>query len=649
MGMFDFLSQKGEQPKKAEKKTVVQPRQMFQTPQTLNNRGHIRYYVDNVPAGTLGVIVDISRGGCRIKKGATDPFDFPDVKFRLGTGEVHAKIAWQDENYMGLEIGGGFEDAAFISKHLKRIKEDVFRPIRRLSEDTIKGFIAKDPFSLLINLIAELESQNTDMNKLKSLIIKLPGLAPDVAIKAGITKSEEDLELKDVDHAVKRLGIDAVKKAAVEFIKAKGNALESAQPKNDLHESLKVLKKVFFDVLAPFFGFKDNTGLVDNLASFEYKGIDVIIAKSEGIPRIKEFYNTPTKIYSEMARFCERLNFGRDVLNINRLYIVNMRKTLAGLYDGYLLANMALNPVYTLDPDIKLSLNKINLNFSYITYLTFLAAQAIIEKDPGAAAIFMARLHGTGMDSGKLNSFVQNYVGEINRIMGDLGRSAALKVPAPAGAFKFADYVPLEDIPQYGKFLKPFRELETIKRIVISYEDEAYTHFMIGKILLAEDIGLNTKMYCVVPCENLSTDEIQAEMFSFFSVVVLKNIDKLNKNLLRVFVKMWNSFDGCIIATFSKYSMVDFNSRDLYVLLRKHIVDFPSYFDGERVYHKMLDHTAAYMRPYTDGVSMNVSKYQEGVYSMNHVRGSELLNTAPEDKDGEEDKKKSEINPRFRV
>jgi hypothetical protein len=233
--------------------------------------------------------------------------------------------------------------------------------------------------------------------------------------------------------------------------------------------------------------------------------------------------------------------------------------------------------------------------------------------------------------------------------MADLGRKSDLKPPAPGGGFKFTDYVSLEDIPQYGKFIKPFKEFDTVKRMVIAYEDEAYTHFMLGKILSAEDIGLNTRMFCVVPCENLSTDEIQAEMFSFFGIVVLKNIDKINKGLLRVFVKLWNSFEGGIILTFNKQSMLDFNSRDLFVLLKKYVIDFPSYFDGERTYHKMLDHTAAYMRPYTDGVSLNVTKYQEGVYSMDNVRGSELLNTAPEAKDDEDGKQKTEINPRFRL
>ncbi len=584
MGMFNFLLQKEEAPKKAEPpkkqaEKTLEPGKMLKLP-TLNKRGHMRYYVKDIPAGTIGVIVDISRCGCRIKKGVTDQGDTPDVRFCVEKKEVAAHIAWQDANFMGLEFTESFESLGFITKHLKKVKERVFEPKVRFSVETIKGFISKDPFSLMVHLMTELESPNININRLKSLILKLPGLGQEVAMKAGIKKGADDLDVSDIDQAVKRLGLDAVKKATLEFIKTKGKSLEGAQAKDELHEAMKVLKKVFFNVLAPYFGYTEDMGFADNLAAAEFKGIELILSKTKDkTPEIKDLYNASTKVYSEMTRFCEWLRFGRDSLNITRLFIINIRRALVGLYDGYLLAHTALNPVYTLDPSVKLSLNKNNLNFSYVTYLTFIATQAIIEKDPAAAAHLMARLHGTGMDTAKLYSFMQKYVHEINTVMADLGRSTSFKAIAPANAFKIADYMSLAVTPQYGRFIKYFREFDANKRIAIAYEDEAYTHFMIGKILSAEDVGLNKKMFCVVPCENLSTepeDEIQAEMFSFFGIVVLKNIDKLDKRLLRVFVKLWNTFEGGIIVTFSRYSMLDFNSRDLFVFFAKHIIDYPS-------------------------------------------------------------------------
>jgi hypothetical protein len=637
MGLFDFLSQKDGHEKAEVKKTV--PLQ-----QPLNNRGSIRYPVNDIAIGAIGSIVEMAREGCKLRKNSSEQIDLPDLQFRLGTRDVRARILWQDEKFAGIEIAGGFDDAGFISKHMKRIKESTFRPRKKLSDDSIKGFMSKDPFSLMVNLMAELESPNTDMDKLKSMIVKLPGLIPEIAIKAGITKKEEELEIKDIDYAVKRLGLDTVKKLSSEFIKTRGEKMESAQSKDDLRDSMKVLKTVFFAALAPFFGFKDQEGLANNLLSIEYKGIDAIISKHEKIPKIKEFYNAPTKIYSEMSRFYERLRFGRDALNINRLYITTIRRALAGLYDGYLLAHLALNPVYTLDPEVKLSLTKINLNFSYVAYLTFIAAQAVIEKDRASAAVLTHRLLRTGMNEEKLSQFIEDNISEINRIMTDIGRTGNIKNPPAGVSLRFADYVPNE--VHYERFIKYFKDFLTVKRMAIGYEDEAYAHFMLGKMLDSEDIGLNSKMFCVIPCENLSAEDMPVEAFSFFGIIVFKNIDKLNSCLLRPLVKLWNSFEGGIVLTFSKYSLIDFNNKDLFVLLRNHVIDFPSYFDDEKIYHKMLDHTAAYMKPCTEGVAIDTAKYHGGVFSMNNIRGSELLNIIPDVPEDEDDGQPGpKINP----
>ncbi|MBF0554058.1 MAG: hypothetical protein HQK96_05795 [Nitrospirae bacterium] len=642
MKFLDFLlhMHKDGQPHEADTR-AVEPPQLFQPPYALNKRRSIRYSVKGIPPNKIGTIVNISRSGCMIKKTTPDHIDFMHIIIRLGIIKITALIVWQDEDFSGVEFIGGYNDPGFISRHMMRIKDGKFSPLKNIRVETIIGFISRDPFSNMLNLIAEIESPNTDINRLKSLIIKLPDLAPAIVAKAGINKTEDEIGLRDVDQAVKRLGMDTVKKTSLEFIKINREKIESISPKNSLYESLKTVKKVFFDILAPYFGYTRNTGLVDNLAAVEYKGIDIITTNTEETPKIKEFYNSTQKIYSEMTRFCERLLIGRDLLNINRINI-RIRKTLIELFDGYLLAHMILNPIYALDSYVEVSINKINLSFAYIAYLTFISAEAIIEKDAASVAVFKDRLHATGMDSTMLNSFVSMCVSEVNRTMADLGRSTKLKVPVSGKGFNFADYMSIKDIPQYGRFIKPFKELDIIKRMVIAYEDEAYTHFILGKILSGEDIGLHSKMFCVIPCENLSADEIIYDTFSFFGIVVLKNIAQIPKRHLKMFVKLWNHFDGILIVTFNKYSMVDFHCAELYTLLKESIIDFPSYFDNEKIYDKMIDHTAAYISPYIEG-QLNVLKYKTEKYSMNTIRGCELLNTAPADTEYE--KEDDEDNP----
>ncbi|MBF0515640.1 MAG: hypothetical protein HQK97_00790 [Nitrospirae bacterium] len=628
MGLLECLLNihKNDQPDKAQARPVEQP-QLFQAHHALNRRGSIRYLVVGIGAGKLGKIVNISRSGCRITKASPDLIEALNVPLRLGDMRVNGKIIWQDEESIGLEFASGLGDPVFVYRRMKRVSNAKLTPIKVLHVEAIIEHIAKDPFSNMLNLLAEVESPNTNINKLKSLIIKLPDLGTEMVTKAATDKAEDEIELRDVDQAVKRLGLDASKQIILEFIKTNRQRLESVNSNNSLYESMKAVKKVFFESLAPYCGYTCDTGLVDNLATAEYKGIDIIIEHSQETPKVKEFYITPKMIYSEMTRFCERLIIGRDALNINRIN-VRTRKSLTELFDGYMLAHLILNPAYTLDSYVELTVNKINLSYAFITYVTFISAAAIIEKDPASIAAFKDRLHSTGMESGELNTFVSNYVSEINRTMTDLGRSSNLKAPTAGKGFKIADYLSVKEIPQYGRFIKAFHELDTIKRMVIAYEDDAYTHFILGKVLAAEDAGLNSKMYCVIPCENLSSTDIKYDSFSFFSVVVLKNIDKLSKFHLRLFIKLWNHFDGILIITFNRYSMFDFNHRDLYVLLRDYIIDFPSYFEQEKVYNKMMDHTAAYMAPYVD-IALNITKYQTGIYSMNTVRGCEILRTQP--------------------
>ena len=43
--------------------------------------------------------------------------------------------------------------------------------------------------------------------------------------------------------------------------------------------------------------------------------------------------------------------------------------------------------------------------------------------------------------------------------------------------------------------------------MALRYEDEAYAHFILTKLMIADDIGLNSKAYCVIPCKNISEDE----------------------------------------------------------------------------------------------------------------------------------------------
>ncbi|MBF0464461.1 MAG: hypothetical protein HQK88_09585 [Nitrospirae bacterium] len=629
MGLFKAFSGKSENSKNVPQQPIVKEK-------LLNNRRSIRYLVEDVPIGETGVLVNIGRGGCKLKKLSPDLIDMPEIKVTIAGKEYRSRVVWQDDKHIGLELQGGFESSEFIIKYLKKVRDISIRPLRRLSDEAIKGFVEKDMLGIMVNLMAELEAPNCDMSRMKLFVCKLSGLKEAVAEKANIIRTEEEVvTLKDVDYAIKRLGTDTVKKVSLEYIKKKSSEIEVPEWGAHFYDSYKILKTVFFSKLAPFFGYKDNQNLAEAILNLETKGVDIFLNK--GNKNFMKFYNSPTKIYSELTRFLEKINFGKDLIQVNKIYITSVRKPTTALYDGYVLAHLARYPHITLDKSMKLSLNKIVLNFSLICNLTILATEAFIEKDKYANSVLVHKLKRTGMDENKLLLFLDNIVNETNKIMNDIGKRGNLKGINISGTpIRIREFLAKE--PNTDRFLNSFKEFKDKKRLVIKYEDDTYTHYILGRILDSEEFELNTKLCCILPCECLLSEDFSVEQFSYFNVVVFKNIDQLSPSLLRSLVKMWNTFEGSIILTFSAYSMLDYSNKELFLLLRKYIVDFPSYFADQKIYIKMVEHVTSYIKNCTNGGAPDDSLYTNNVITMDHIRGSALLQAAQSLEEEEESK-----------
>ena len=160
--------------------------------------------------------------------------------------------------------------------------------------------------------------------------------------------------------------------------------------------------------------------------------------------------------------------------------------------------------------------------------------------------------------------------------------------------------------------------------MAVRYEDEAYAHFILNKFIVIDTYGLNSNVCCVIPCKNISDNELYLGDFSFFDLIILKDIDKLSSSHRNDLLKLWNSFEGKIIATFSNYSFLDFDNEDLYRLLKDHIVDFPSYFSNEKIYEKMIDHAAGHLKPYMGEKEIDRKNYLGDFYSMNYIKMNEV-------------------------
>jgi hypothetical protein len=656
----------------------------------LNRRKYNRYIVNEFSVKDIkssdriiGNIVEISRGGLKIRKTTLEEITDAKLTVPIFNREIEVDIIWQDKKYIGLRYSDEHGVAQLVDQLIKRLTrriiEPEMKPKRFISDGEIAKSSKKDLFSSLIIYMAELENPDVKIAELKMCVeeisnacretidkekkesegteeVKKPESAgpDDLQEKKKPGKTEEvkepepvgppDLrdvlnsaasrgyssggsEITDIDFAIQRLGLDSVKKISSDFLSEKIAELKIPLSNFKDYKSYNILKTIIFKSLTPFFSFKDEREEANQLLSLETKGIEILMDLSkEDSEDLKDYYISPSRIYSEISRIYERKYFGKDIVQINEFYFKNKLEKFESLYDGYVLAHLMHNLCYTPGRKMKLSFSKRKLIFSFLVHLTFIATEFIIAKDRESGLYLAHILRKTGMDESKIMNFLNQCINEANNVSKNLGLSGNIRtVQAPFSSFKIENYLQ-KDI-HFEYFMKSFDDfniLKSVRRMAIRYEDEAYAHFILNKFIVIDTYGLNSKVCCVIPCKNISDNELYPGDFSFFDFIILKDIDKLSSSHTKDILKLWNSFEGKIIATFSSYSFLDFDNEDLYLLLKDHVVDFPSYFSNEKIYEKMLDHTINYLKPYMGEYEINKNDYLNNYFSMNYIKTHEL-------------------------
>jgi hypothetical protein len=180
---------------------------------------------------------------------------------------------------------------------------------------------------------------------------------------------------------------------------------------------------------------------------------------------------------------------------------------------------------------------------------------------------------------------------------------------------------------RFEYLVKSFRDFSRgqVKRIALRNEDPPYAHFILGKLISSESFDLSSKTLCVVPCRNVSNDQWYIKDFTYFDLVVFKEINSLPAVHLNAFLRLWSSFEGQIIVTFNTYDFLDYTNPQLHAVLNNYIVDFPSYFFNDAVYRTMVDHTIHYLDPYLGDQPIDKDKYLSEVVTMNHIKADILL------------------------
>jgi hypothetical protein len=249
-----------------------------------------------------------------------------------------------------------------------------------------------------------------------------------------------------------------------------------------------------------------------------------------------------------------------------------------------------------------------------------------MDKDRESGFVLSKRLRGRGMDDRKINKFLDQSVVDTKAILRDLKLKGGLSQPLfPDSLIPIEGYLG-KDI-RFEYLVRSFRNFSRgqKKRMALRYEDSAYAHFILGRLMSSDSLDLSEKTLCVVPCRNVSNDQWYIKDFDYFDLLVFKEINKLPAAHLSTFLRLWNSFQGQIIATFNHLDFLDSSNPPMHAVFKKYIVDFPSCLFNDAVYEKMIDHTLQYLRPYIGDQTVERSRYKNEVYTMNHIKADILL------------------------
>ncbi len=623
----------------------------------LNQRKHDRYFIDEIPVEGIGSIVEVSRKGLKIKKAPGFAAKTPALSFKISTLEIKTDVRWEDKDYIGLQLLGAFNDPNFIVKRLKKPKEAVVPPQMSVSDKSIQQYKKDEILSKMVNLLMEVDSPETNFRKIGIYIEEISALQEEeskAAAEEERKKAEEDGKQDEettkankqnqrfltdelleraissdagkevcalnVNFAVNRLGLDNLREILRNYVHKRIFRSENSLSAFKDCQIYNILKSAVFKNLCRLFGFSDIQREGSALLACELVGVEILIKESSGI--LDNYYKSTSRLYSEVSLMYEKALFGVDPILIDKYYFEKGMGAFEELYSGYVLSHNTLNPQYSPSEKIKISLTKNGLIFSYIAYLTFLTVKFIMDRDKDSGLFLERRLRARGMDNNKIMEFFDTCVNETRAILTDFAVKGSVSKPAlPAGAFAVENYFG-KDI-RFEYLMKTFK---SFNRMALRYEDASYAHFILGNIINFEGFGMNSKTVIVVPCNNISDNQWYVEDFSYFDILVFKDINKLPAFLMSAFVKLWNSFDGQIIATFSHLDFLDFTNPQLYAVLNSCIVDFPSYFLNDGVYKKMVEHSVNYLKPYIGKQQIDITRYLNEVYSMNHIKTDVLLN-----------------------
>ncbi len=622
MKMFNIFS------KNNKKESSKNKKQNFQTESEsneslLNKRKYERYYVEGIVIDGLGTVFDVSSKGFRVKK--ENPEDIEGELFEIPVQDKKLKvaIAKQDSEFIEFEFLEEFDVFEYIESHIKQYKTVEIKSDRIIDKKVLLEFQGKDNLRKVINLMAELEDPNTNSDKLIAVIEEIPEVEEKIIEKANSVEVSGQEPVRDLLNAIVRLGLDEVKRISKEVIIKKLSIADNTFPNFSKYEAFNILKTLSLKQISPLFSFRDLRSEGKSLLSTETVGLSVQ-KNLCGESFIKNYVNSKF-LYSYPARNLETICANKDLLEINKIYYLEIINSFKFLYDGYIIAHLNTYPYYKLSKDIKISLSNRKLRFSFVTFLSFLTTTFILDKDKETGFLLINRLNKLGMNTNKAIDFLNEIVFEGNQILENIGLRKSLRsVSFPSFSYNLKKIFP-EDM--YFNYLRrSFNQIrdKKIRRVALRFDDFVFGHYVLHRFLNSPEFDFNTKSFCVVPCGNLDDEDMLPEVFSGFDYIIFQEVDKLPKHLFKDFFNLWKKYEGTIFATYSMYSFIDFKEKDLFNLIRDYIIYLPSSFSSPKIYETMLEHSENILKSHFENITFSKEKFLDSIYDMNSVVKSTL-------------------------
>ncbi|BCD67832.1 HDOD domain-containing protein [Nitratiruptor sp. YY09-18] len=593
MGLFGFGKKKNQpqEKKSASVKKVI-----------LNKRADERYKVTGMQTN-LGEVVDITKRSIaiaikekKLQEGDSIEITIEGIPYTAQVSVVYKnRVAFRLEEEIPLEVIQKYVPHTEV-KTTQSVKE--FDPSSMLQDEEVEINRA------IINLMLEIEDPNTTIEKLEKNIEKVPKLYATILKRANSIEKARAARVKTIKEAIARLGFDEIKTIIYEFVNYDLNITNVNLPYFKNFDIYNILINALFKKIAPLASFNDVKSEGQSLIGMSYMGSSLL---SKQNAKLQEYYRGVDELYHFCMREFERAEVGQDLLEINRIYFLEVLKVFTYLYDGFVLAYFDKVPHYTNRQKLMLSERK--LKFSYVAYLVLLAMEYIVDKNKYSGYILLNRLKRYGLSLQEAKTFLNNIITEVNSYLEKMDAEKKIEfVKFPTVSYSLENYLGTGIYFDYVR-----ARLESVNkehnRVALRYDDEVYAHLVLEKILNFDDYRFHKVPFVVIDVQNLEDEDLPLDQFSSFDMVIFKNIDRLPQRLFQDFAKIYKDFEGDVIVTYSMHSFIDYTNPDLFTLIHSDIVYLPQESLSVIYAMKLLQNTLQQCKDFS-GKECNIEEFK---------------------------------------